>query len=369
MAYKLAKQIGRVPEHIVPLSESQEQRAVELHENSTVFDLHMHSVIIPDNMEDLEEWSHDKRAQEAVGFDGVKKGGLTAFIDGLGGLDHRWDYGSLVESIGFRLGTMDRNYDKVIRGIRAEDVGRAKESGKFAIFLGVENSEQLGFDVDRVDVLYGLGIRCMGLSYNVRNPVADGRTERSDGGLSDFGLEVVARMNKLGIIVDAVHSGEQTTLDAAAASTAPVIVSHTGARGVYDTKRMATDEELLAIAETGGLAGIHTGPNVLSNKSRQGVDITVDHIDYCVKLIGIDHVAAGTDNYFGDKAMNVEYELGVDKGMRSYIATHAPYMEGIESPAEWPNITRALVKRGYSDEDIQKLLGGNTMRVVESVVG
>ena len=369
MAYTLVKQIGRVPEYTVPLSPSQEQRAMELHESSIVFDLHMHTVILPETIEELEVWSHDRHAQEAVGFEGVNKGGLTAFIDGLGGLNHRWDYESLVDCIGFRLANIDRNYDKTIRGLRAEDVFRAKKEGKFAMFLGVENSEQLGFDVDRVDVLYGLGLRCMGLSYNVRNPVADGRTERTDGGLSDFGLEVVARMNKLGIIVDAVHSGEQTTLDAASASSAPIIVSHTGARGVYDTKRMATDEELLALAGTGGLAGIHTGPNVLSNAPRQGVEVTVDHIDYCVKLMGIDHVAVGSDNYFGDKAMNVEYELGVDKGMRRYIATHAPYMEGIESPSEWPNITRELVKRDYSDEDIQKLIGGNTFRVVESVIG
>ena len=101
MVYKLAKQIGRVPEFIIPLSEAQEQRAMELHENSIVFDLHMHSVIIPDNMEELEAWSHDRRAQEAMGFDGVRKGGLTAFIDGLGGLNHRWDYSGLVDSIGF----------------------------------------------------------------------------------------------------------------------------------------------------------------------------------------------------------------------------------------------------------------------------
>ena len=483
MPYTFVKQIGRVSEHVVPLSESQEKRAVRLHEESIVFDLHMHSWILPDNKEEIVKWSGERRAQAEVGYDGVKKGGLTAFIDCLGGLAHSWTFDNVVESFGFRLSNMDRNYDKVIRGLRAEDVKRAKDEGKFAIFLGVENADQIHRDLDLIDVLHGLGVRCMGLSYNVRNafadgrtertdgglselgqeaiarmntlgiivdavhsgeqvtldaaaastapiivrnafadgrtertdgglselgqeaiarmntlgiivdavhsgeqvtldaaaastaPIivrnafADGRTERTDGGLSELGQEAIARMNTLGIIVDAVHSGEQVTLDAAAASTAPIIVSHMGARGVYPTKRMATDEELRAVAGTGGVVGVHSGPNVLSNKTRQSVADLVDHIDYCVKLIGIDHVAAGTDNYFGDKAMNVEIEMGSDKGMKSYIDLRAPYMEGIESPSEWPNITRELVRRDYSDEDIQKIIGGNTLRIVEAVVG
>ena len=369
MPYTFVKQIGRVSEHVVPLSESQEKRAVRLHEESIVFDLHMHSWILPDNKEEIVKWSGERRAQAEVGYDGVKKGGLTAFIDCLGGLAHSWTFDNVVESFGFRLSNMDRNYDKVIRGLRAEDVKRAKDEGKFAIFLGVENADQIHRDLDLIDVLHGLGVRCMGLSYNVRNAFADGRTERTDGGLSELGQEAIARMNSLGIIVDAVHSGEQVTLDAAAASTAPIIVSHMGARGVYPTKRMATDEELRAVAGTGGVVGVHSGPNVLSNKTRQSVADLVDHIDYCVKLIGIDHVAAGTDNYFGDKAMNVEIEMGSDKGMKSYIDLRAPYMEGIESPSEWPNITRELVRRDYSDEDIQKVIGGNTLRIVEAVVG
>ena len=117
MTYSLAKQIGRVPEHTVPLSANDEQRAMELHSNSIIFDLHMHSMILPDNLEDVELWSHDRRAQETVGFEGIKEGGLTGFIDGLGGLNHRWDYDSLVDSIGFRLGNIDRNYDKTIKHI------------------------------------------------------------------------------------------------------------------------------------------------------------------------------------------------------------------------------------------------------------
>ena len=369
MSYRLVKQIGRVPEYTVPLSRDQEERAIDLHERSIVFDLHMHSWILPDNAEEIVKWSGDRRAHEVVGYEGVKRGGLTAFIDCLGGLGHVWTFQGVVESMGFRLGNMDHNHDKVIRGLRAEDVRRAKEEGKFAIFLGVENIDQIHRDLELIDVMYGLGVRCMGLSYNVRNAFADGRTERTDGGLSDLGQEAIARMNSLGIVVDAVHSGEQVTLDAAAASKAPIIVSHMGARAVYPTKRMATDEELQAVAETGGVVGVHSGPNVLSNKKSQSVADMVDHIDYCVKLIGVDHVAAGTDNYFGDKAMNVEIEMGSDKGMQNYIDLKAPYMEGIESPSEWPNITRELVRRGYSDQDIQKIIGGNTLRVVESVVG
>ncbi len=369
MPYKLVKQVGRVKEYVVPLTKNQEDRAMNLHEKSVIFDLHMHSWILPDNMNELAEWHRDRRAQETVGYEGIKKGGVTAFIEGLGGLRHSWTYNDVVESIGFRLCNMDHNYDKVIRGLRADDVRQAKKEGKFVIFIGVENAEQIGYDVDKIDVLYGLGVRSMGLSYNRRNPVTDGRTERTDSGLSNLGYEVIARMNDLGMIIDVAHSGEKTTFDVTEASKDPVIISHTGARKLYLTKRLATDEELQAVAEKGGLVGVHTGPNILSNKKRQGVEDVVNHIDYCVNLIGVDHVSVGSDNYFGDKVMNLKYEMTFDKGMKSYLDVNALYTEGIENPSEWPNITRELVKRGYSDQEIQKIIGGNALRIVEKIVG
>jgi membrane dipeptidase len=211
----------------------------------------------------------------------------------------------------------------------------------------------------------------MGLCYNKRNLVGDGRIERTNAGLSNFGLKVIERMNKLGMIIDAAHAGEQTTIDALEASRDPMIISHSGARSLFNTRRLATDEELESLKRNGGLIGIHSGVNLLSDAKHQSVEIMIDHIDYCVKAIGIDHVAIGSDNYFGDKKA-VHRGLVArhpQDGPQGYLQFIADYMEGIENPSEWKNITRALVKRGYCDEDVKKLIGGNTLKLVKTVIG
>ena len=367
--FKSAKQIGRVKEHVVELSEAEEARAMDLHRKSIVFDLHMHSVVLPEDPSDFGAWERSPRKE--VGYEGIKKGGITACLDGFSGWAHIFTMDANVREIGLRWCDMDHNYDKVIRGLRAEDVRRAKRENKTAIFLITENSEMICNDLDGRDMLYGLGLRGMGLSYNKRNLVGDGRTERTDSGLSKFGIQVIERLNKLGVIVDLAHCGERMTLEAAEFSKDPIIVSHTGARGVHPTERMASDEELQAVAATGGLIGIHSGVGILSSANRQTVEDIINHIDYCVKLVGIDHVAIGSDNYFGDKlAMLARIMKGrAEDGLQGYVSFTAPYMEGMENPSEWPNYTRALVKRGYSDQDIQKIIGGNTLRIVERVVG
>jgi len=134
---------------------------------------------------------------------------------------------------------------------------------------------------------------------------------------------------------------------------------------------MASDEELQAVATKGGLIGIHSGVGILSSANRQSVEDIINHIDYCVKLVGIDHVAIGSDNFFGDKlALHTRtIKNRAEDGLQGYISFTAPYMEGMENPSEWPNYTRALVKRGYSDQDIQKIIGGNTLKIIEKVVG
>ena len=370
MKFKLVQQIARVgKEHIVELNAEEEVRALDLHRRSLVFDLHMHGAVFPEDVSQMGDWMRSFRYE--TGYEGIEKAGLTAYIEGFASMGHNWSLNDAIREIGLRWCDMDHNYDKVIRALRAEDVSRAKRENKTAIFIGIENAEPIGNDLDNLDMLYGLGLRAMGLAYNKRNLVGDGRTERTDCGLSDFGLSFVERSNDLGIIIDAVHAGVQTTLDAIEASEDPIIVSHTGARGLHGTDRMATDEELEALAAKGGLAGIHSGPNLLSNAKQQGVETMIDHVDYCVKLIGIDHVAIGSDNFFADKNAVHAYTIKehAADGLQQYISFDAPYMEGIENPSEWLNITRALVKRGYSDEDIQKLIGGNTLRLVEQVVG
>ena len=369
MNFELVPEIGRVGEYIYPLSQEQEEKAMKIHKEATVFDLHMHSVVLPESLEDLDDWIRMLRYK--TGYKGIKHAGLNGFIDGFGSIAHDWELNDIIKEIGLRASEMDHNYDKVIRGLRVEDVYRAKKEGKIVIFICVENAEIIGNLIDNVDMLYGLGVRAMGLGYNKRNLIGDGRVERTDSGLSNFGLAVIERMNSLGMIVDVVHCGERTTIEALEASKDPMMISHSGARGIYNTVRLASDEELEAVKNNGGLLGIHSGPNILSGEKNQNIDMMIDHLDYCVKAIGIDHVCIGSDNYFGDKTMfnqNSMRRHSADK-LQNYIKINCDNMKGIENPSEWKNITRVLVKRGYSDEDIKKLIGGNALKLLKTVIG
>jgi membrane dipeptidase len=370
MGIQLVKQIGRVgKEFVLPLEPKQEALASDIHEKAIVFDLHLHGVVLPESMDDLDEWLAAQRYPFA--YEGLAHAGINAFIDGFASMSHTWELRSAVREIGLRWSEMDHHPDKVIRALRAEDVHRAKREGKIAVFMTIENTEQIGADLDNIDVLYGLGVRGLGLSYNKRSLACDGRTERTDSGVSDFGLEIIKRMNEMGMIVDACHCGEKSTIEIAKASKAPVIVSHTGARALYNTRRLASDDELKAVADSGGAVGIHTGVNVLSDKPHQGVDTTLDHLEYCADIMGIDHVCIGSDNYFGDKNANHKHSIQkhAADGLQKYLVFNADYMEGIENPSEWKNITRGLVKRGYPRADIEKLIGGNALRIVQQVVG
>jgi membrane dipeptidase len=256
--------------------------------------------------------------------------------------------------------------------LRAADAQAAKKADKTALYGFIENAGEIGYDLDKLDFLYGMGIRGLTLAYNRRNQIASGRTDQVDAGLSDFGLEVVARMNAIGMVIDSSHASANSGIEAAKASKDPIIHSHGGAQGVYPTsKRMMPDAEIQAIAEKGGIVGIHTGPNAISNASKQTIDDVMKHLAYIVKLVGIDHACMGTDNFFGDKNSLHEFAIreSPGAGIGKYLKFNASHLEGFENPAEWPNITRALVKDGYSDQDIQKIVGLNTLRVVKKVIG
>jgi len=372
--FKLAKQIGRVPEYKVELSKSEEERAVELHRKSIVIDLHIHPIVFPENMDDLPEYA--RSLKYPTGFEGLQKSGLTAYFFptiGLKGIIEGapWQWDDAVVELGMQLADVDRNRDKAIRAFTVEDIRRAKREGKMAVIAALENGgDVIGNVLDRVDVLYGLGVRCMGLTYTKRNHIGDGQVEKTDSSISEFGYQVVERMNKLGMIIDLAHAGRQTSLDVIEASKDPVMITHAGMKALNPTPRLKTDEEVKALAEKGGIIGIEAAPNILSSNEKQGINDLLNHVDYVVNLVGVDHVGIGTDTLFGDhvalhhKIMEI---LGLHHILKGKIM--AEYMQGIENPSEWLNVTRGLVARGYSDQEIQKIIGGNALRVLERVVG
>lgn len=239
--------------------------------------------------------------------------------------------------------------------------------------MSTQETDAIGRDLNRLDAVYDFGLRVLQMMYNNQNLIGSGCAERSDGGVSNFGVSFIRRMNELGIIVDTSHSGRQTTLDACRHSTSPVIASHTASSALYPHMRCKSDDEMRAIAATGGVVGIFAMPWFIHDDPRATtLDHVLDHIEYVAELIGSDHVGIGTDwpmsdvvwalIYFKD---NVAPRLGFEPG----TGPSTELIRGFERYSLFSNFTRGLVARGFNDEDIAKIIGGNWLRVFETVCG
>jgi membrane dipeptidase len=224
-------------------------------------------------------------------------------------------------------------------------------------------------------VFFQLGIRMMHLTYQRRNTIGDGSAEPANAGLSDFGRAVIAEMNRLGIIVDVAHSGWRTSLEAAQASKKPMVASHTTCAAVHKHIRSKPDEVGRAIAKSGGLIGICCIPQFLGGKG--DISAFLDHIEYAARHFGIDHVAIGTDiSYTSQNAQAEDKKVPARPKSRTRWEALWPAETFVSTPAardslawtNWPLFTVGLVQRGFSDDDIQKILGGNMLRVARDVL-
>jgi membrane dipeptidase len=275
----------------------------------------------------------------------------------------------------------DMMRDFVTKAATPDDIEAAKKQGRHCLYLtsnAVPLQERwagLGSELEQIRVFFQLGIRMMHLTYNRRNMIGDGCAEVSNAGLSDFGRAVVAEMNRVGVIVDVAHSGWQTGLEAAAASSRPIVASHTACAALHHHIRCKPDKLLKAIADTGGLIGICCVPSFLGRSG--DLAAMLDHIEYAVKLIGADHVAIGTD---------VAYNSTVEAGdARSQMPRRGPSPPAWEpfwpsgsAPApvypqcmawtNWPMFTVGMVQRGLPDDSIRKILGANVMRVAREAL-
>lgn len=340
----------------IPLTESEEERAAGLHEKLISIDLHTH---ITTHHEES-GWEKDRER--------LKNSGVTGLLEALDHLcNPAEDFQVTLEQIGATRALIHQTPGLCL-ALSAEDIRRAKREGDEAVMLQLE-PQTLGPVLDRVDVAYNLGVRCMLLTFNTRNFLGDGCSEKSDGGLSRLGFDVVERMNKVGMLIDLSHCSDRTTMDAIEASKDPVLINHAGARALNPgMTRLKSDEQIKALAEKHGVFGVSGIPNQLSKAKRQGINDVLNHVDHVVKIAGADHVAIGLDICFDDHV--AFHRMVIRKLMKGTgQELNAEYMEGIESPEEWGNITRGLVSRGYSDQEIEKIIGGNALRIIEQVVG
>ena len=281
-----------------------------------------------------------------------------------------------MRNLGDWLKTIRDNPQKFLHVTSVEHIYKAKEEKKLGLLFHFQNTLPIENNLNNIEIYHRLGVRMIQLCYNLKNLVGDGCAERTDSGLSEFGLKVIAELNRLGIVVDCSHTGYQTTMDAIKASTKPVIVSHGNCRAVCDSFRNMRDDQIKAIAAKGGVIGMNGYPAFVAKKPRPTVDDLIDHIDYIVRLVGVEHVSLGIDYFEGqagvadDKMANAAYDQLVRAGIwnpRDYPPPPWHYPQGIEMPDKLPNLTEALLRRGYSEQDVRAILGLNLIRVFKEV--
>ncbi|MGI8721209.1 MAG: dipeptidase [Geodermatophilaceae bacterium] len=375
--FELDAEIDRAPAYEHGLTPEQVTRSEQLLRDNIVVSLHEHPTLFPRDMRQVRDYIRTGR--EHTGFKGLEQSGLTAVFDNL--MDGTacvtskfgWKWDDIIYDLGMRLSDL-AHQDFVKIAYRVDDIVASHEQGRISLVLCLEAATPIENEVDRLDILYGFGIRQMGVAYSESNTLGSGLKESRDGGLTDFGQCAVQRMNQLGILVDVSHSSDLTCLDTYEASSRPVVITHAGARALWDTPRMKPDEVLLGCAQTGGVIGIEAAPHTTITKAHplHNLDSVMEHFEYCAELMGIEHVTFGPDTLFGDHvglhdefAANLSLAAQVQKGPKF---DKVRYVDGIENPAEnFHNIIGWLVKHGYSDEDVVAVVGGNIMRVLHEV--
>ena len=268
-----------------------------------------------------------------------------------------------------------RERQDILQVKETADIHAAKKLGKTGIILSFQNASPIENELDRLGLFLALGVRVIQLTYHETNLLGSGCWERNDCGLSNFGVDAVREMNRLGIVIDLSHVGPKTTMDAIEMSEQPVAITHANARSFCDHPRNKEEEALKLLAEKGGVVGATSFANFLPKGFDSTVEDFVDAIDDMVERIGIDHVAIGTDSTH-DQPLEFWHYIVSQQGTKfpsTFADGSVPYTElsfqpkGIDSPAEFPNLAEALANRGYRAEEITKLLGGNWMSLFERV--
>lgn len=366
---------GLFPQHPIPLNQEQEERTLRLAEELICISLHDHPNVRPKDMFG-EYRAYCKEGRGVLDYEALSRSYWDCIFDNMldGGCNmhskNGWKWTEVVEDLGKRVCDV-MHQDMVIKCEKVEDIYRAHRENKLAMVFVIEGAGPIENELDRIEILYGLGIRQMGITYSESNYLGTGCKEPYEGGLTVFGRRAVERMNKVGMLIDVSHCSDQTMLDTIECSKKPIIISHVGAKGVWNSKRMASDEVFKACAAKGGVIGIEAAPHTTVSPAhpRHNIYSVMDHFEYVKDLVGIDHVSFGTDVTYADHCAVhkiIAKELGTAE---THIECEkVPYVAGIENPTEAShNILRYLVKKGYSDEDIAKVMGENALRVLKEV--
>lgn len=271
---------------------------------------------------------------------------------------------------------LTRRANELLLITSVEDMERAKYEGKLGILFHFQGSSPIERDLGLVEIFYKLGVRVMQLTYNVKDFVGDGCEETCDGGLSDFGRKLIGEMNRVGMLIDLSHTGHRTSMEAMEVSESPCVISHSGCHAVYRSNRNVPDDQIKAVAAGGGVMGVTAFPPCVSADTQSTMDQLMDHFDHVAGLIGANNIGFGSDYFTAQEPYGTPehakevYQNSIDSG-RWKAETYPPppyiFPQGIETPDKLANLTRALLEREYSKNEVQGILGRNFMRVYKEV--
>lgn len=280
------------------------------------------------------------------------------------------------EKITRDIARWDRQIDKypdtlsLVR--RPGDIRSAKSAGNTGLIYGLQDGVSFEDDLGRLDALHQLGIRVIQPTYNRRNLLGDGCMEPADAGLSRVGIEAVERMNTLGILIDLSHCGRQTAADAIAASKRPVSFTHMGCYALAQHPRHRTDEEMKAVADTGGVVGIYIMPYLARGQQPSAADV-ITHIEHALDVAGEDHVSIGTDGTVSPTELTEEFIENFRKmtAKRKELGIAAPYetetgylfANDLNTPRRFETLSQLLLERGHNETRVKKIMGGNLLQL------
>lgn len=259
----------------------------------------------------------------------------------------------------------------LLKATSVADIDAAHASDRLALFFYYQNTTQFGRDLDRVDLFYILGVRCCQLTYNHQNWAGSGCKETAGSGLTEFGRELIERMNHVGMLLDLSHANMRTMADAISASKVPAHISHTACMSVFENERNTTDENLRALAEKGGVVGICQIRPFLSDKKKDNLEHYFQHIDHAIRVAGVEHVCIGSDRDHRVVEMTPEYiaELKREEGPNFDERDWPLFIDELNGPRRMEVVWSGLVQRGYSEDQVEKVMGRNLYRLYAEVIG
>jgi membrane dipeptidase len=322
---------------------------VDLVRESTVIDM---LGLITLDFKKLDTWRTRPASFRLADFQRLKDSGITVFHPAVGYVEGDIYAEASADITGWDA-FIDAYPQYFIRVSCPADVPRAKAEGKLGIIVGEQNSNHFR-TVDDVDAFYKLGQRVSQLTYH-NNALGGGSTDPGEKGLTEYGVQVLARMNGIGMAADISHCGDRTTLDVIEASTKPVLVTHSNCRAlVPSSARCKTDTAIRKLAAKGGVMGITLERLFVGTGSMVTIENALDHIDHVAKVAGVEHVGLGTDVDLDGRDMAIAPKKKND-------------LDGVEYARKIFDLTEGLIRRKYSTADIKLILGGNFQRALTSI--